>query len=197
MNKTTGKRPRNKDLRELILETALHLFTDRGYFNTSVHDIRREADISIGSIYNYFKSKEEIAKAIYDDLLQQETEAMKQIFELHASAHDRCKAIMEHLFTMTETNPEAMGFMLNAKHREFMPSALPICSSKPLAMMRQAVKEGIANGEIRDMEVTLATSCLFGAMFRMINIRLDGAVTSPLPPHLDTVWECSWRGIAK
>jgi AcrR family transcriptional regulator len=38
------------DTRYLVLDTALTLFTGRGYFSISVHDIGREAGVSIGSI---------------------------------------------------------------------------------------------------------------------------------------------------
>ncbi len=188
---------RPKDLRSAILKTALHLFTTHGYFNTSVHDIRREAGISIGAIYHHFDSKESIAKAIYDDLLEQETEAIAQITIDGQTARDNCRAIMNHLFIMAEENPEAMEFMLYSKHREFMPSALPVCSSKPLSMMRKAVQLGIDNGEILPMEITLATTCLFGSMFRMIHLRLDGIITEPLPTFLDTIFECAWRGVSR
>lgn len=195
----TEKKQKNRpqDLRAAIIKTALHLFTANGYFNTSVHDIRREAGISIGAIYHHFDSKEEIAKAIYNDLLEQETEAIDQLTLENQTAHDSCRAIMSHLFVMTEENPEAMEFMLYSKHREFMPSALPVCSSKPLSMMRKAVQLGIDNGEILPMEITLATTCLFGSMFRMIHLRLDGVVTEPLPTFLDTMFDCAWRGVAR
>ena len=43
-----------------ILKTALKLFSQKGYYATSIDDITREAGISKGLIYNYFKSKEEI-----------------------------------------------------------------------------------------------------------------------------------------
>ena len=46
MNRNGGKRP--FDIRGQVLETVLRLFSERGYFNTSVHDIRREAGVSIG-----------------------------------------------------------------------------------------------------------------------------------------------------
>ena len=43
-----------------ILKTALGLFSKKGYYATSIDDITREAGISKGLVYNYFKSKEEI-----------------------------------------------------------------------------------------------------------------------------------------
>lgn len=193
---SSTKKRTSSDLRQTIVKTALHLFTTKGYFNTSVHDIKRAASISIGAVYHHFKSKEEIANAIYSDLLESMTATMDELIKAHDSTQTRCKAIMSLLFEMTETHPEEMEFMLYAKHQEFMPSAIPVCSSRPLSMMRDIVQEGIANGEIRDMDVTLATTCLFGGMFRMINLRLDGVIKEPLPTHLETIWESGWKGIS-
>lgn len=48
----------------LILETALHLFAKNGYLSTSVSLIAKEAGISKGLMYNYFKSKEELLHKI-------------------------------------------------------------------------------------------------------------------------------------
>lgn len=50
------KKQRQKD----ILKTALGLFSSKGYYATSIDDITREAGISKGLVYTYFKSKEEI-----------------------------------------------------------------------------------------------------------------------------------------
>lgn len=195
---TTNRRTeKSADLRQTILNTALNLFTSKGYFNTSVHDIRKTAEISIGAVYHHFKSKEDIANAIYSDLLESTTKAMDEVMAGHESTQDSCKALMGFLFEMTETQPAAMEFMLNAKHQEFMPSAIPICSSRPLTLMREIVQRGIEAGEIREMDVTLATTCLFGGMFRIINLRLDGVIRDALPTHLETIWECGWRGIEK
>ena len=195
MAKSKSRNRGSADLRQVILKTALSLFTAKGYFNTSVHDIRRTADISIGAVYHHFKSKEEIAKAIYSDLLEAMTESMAEIVKTHESTPARCKAIMALLFEMAENNPAEMDFMLYAKHREFMPTAIPVCSSRPLAMMREVVQQGIDAGEIREKDVILATTCLFGGMFRLINLRLDGVVKAPLPSHLETIWQSGWRGI--
>lgn len=43
-----------------IEDAALHVFTRQGYHGTTVRDIAREADVSLGNIYNYYKTKEEI-----------------------------------------------------------------------------------------------------------------------------------------
>lgn len=179
-----------------VLSTTLLLFTSKGYFNTSVHDIARESGVSIGSIYHHFKDKEGVASALYNNLLVRMSDELSEIKKTHTSAHDRCHAVVELLFNITEQEPEVMEFMLYVKHREFLPNERPVCSSKPFEMMREMVKEGMASGEIRVMDVMVASNCLFGGTIRMITLRLDGLIEKPLPSYIDDIWACSWRAVS-
>lgn len=196
MTVTATAAPR-RDIRQLILDTALHLFSDNGYFNTSVHDIRREADVSIGSIYHHFGNKEAIATALYHDLLEQMEGVMTEVKQRYRGSHDQCRAVVTALFEMTEQEPRRIGFALTARHREFMPDERPVCSSRPFTMMRDMVAAGIEEGVIAEMEPLTAAACLFGGALRLIQLRLDGVLTTPLPGQLDAVWEASWRGVAR
>jgi AcrR family transcriptional regulator len=181
---------------ERIIAAALQLFTQRGYFSTSVPDMARAAQVSVGSIYHHFKDKEDVARALFLELMEGLQEALAKIAHDHATAHDRCRAVMAMLFELTESNRDAMDFMLYAKHRDFLPSERPVCSSKPFETMRTFVEDGMANGEIRNMDVMVASSCLFGGAIRLITARLDGVLSEPLPDRLDAVWDCAWRGVA-
>jgi len=49
---------------KLILDTALELFAEKGYHQTSINDITRKAGISKGLLYNYFESKDEVLRSI-------------------------------------------------------------------------------------------------------------------------------------
>jgi AcrR family transcriptional regulator len=183
-------------INERIIAAALQLFTQRGYFSTSVPDMARAAQVSVGSIYHHFKDKEDVARALYQGLVERLQQILAEISQDHATAHDRCRAVMAMLFELTESNREDMDFMLYAKHREFLPDERPVCSSKPFETMRAFVQDGMDNGEIRGMDVMVATSCLFGGAIRLITARLDGVLAEPLPDRLDAVWECAWRGVA-
>jgi AcrR family transcriptional regulator len=54
--------------KENIIDAALKLFAHRGYHGTSIADIAKEAGVSKGLAYNYFKSKNELAEAIFSQL---------------------------------------------------------------------------------------------------------------------------------
>lgn len=66
-NKTEG---RKDEKRKHIFETAAMVFAERGYHQTSVKDITDKADISVGTFYSYFKNKEDVFEALYDEMYQ-------------------------------------------------------------------------------------------------------------------------------
>lgn len=183
--------------RDRVLDTALRLFAERGYFATSVHDIGRQAKVSIGSIYHHFGDKEGIAQALVSQLSEHMESLIRAGSAGHGSAHDRARGVIARLFQFAEQEPCAMDFMLAARHREFLPSAPPVCASKPFQMMREIVAEGMETGEIERMDVMIAASCLFGGPLRLIATRLDGLLERPLPETLDEIWPLAWRSIAR
>ena len=183
------------DRKEQVLATALRLFSEKGYFNTSVHDIQREAEVSIGSIYHHFGNKEAIAKALFDHIESTMRDEFTSITEAHSSCHDRCRAVISYLFEQTEKDRDAMQYMLYAKHREFMPEEKPVCSSRPFTLMKEMVEEGIKDGEILPMDISVAAVAIFGGAIRLIFLRLDGVLEYPLPHYFEECWGCAWRGV--
>jgi AcrR family transcriptional regulator len=171
------------------------LFTQGGYFNTSVHDIQRTAHVSIGSIYNHFGGKEGIAKALYADLLERMDAFVAAATEGCTDTYSRCRALIRGLFELSEADPEMISFVLNAKHREFLPDEPPICSSEPFVRMRSLIQQGMHVGDVRPMDLMVAASCAYGPALRMISLRLDGLIDEPLPIYADNVWESAWRSI--
>lgn len=185
-----------QDRRQLILSVALKLFTERGFFRTSVHDIQRQAQVSIGSIYHHFGNKEAIAKALFDHVEARMYQVIQGIMHDHATAHDRCRAVMSYLFEATEQDRDMMQFMLYAKHREFLPDEKPVCSSRPFSLMKEMVIQGMAEGEIRKMDPNVAAVTIFGGAIRLMFLRMDGVLENELSAYFEECWDCAWRGVA-
>ncbi len=86
---------RNKT-RRAIMDAGLKLFARKGYHGTSVADIAKEAGISKGLAYNYFKSKSELAEAI----LFQTVEILNYYFDLFKEEKDP-KKLLRLIITLT------------------------------------------------------------------------------------------------
>lgn len=195
MNENAAVRPRAAALRDHVLDTTLNLFSERGYFGTSIHDIRRAAGVSIGAIYHHFQNKEMLAKSLYDRLLSRMETTIVAACAGESGCLERSRAIISGLFDLTEQDPRMMQFILLAQHREYLPEEPPIGSSRPFLFMRQVVEGGMASAEVRQMEPWVAATAMFGGALRMMNLRLDHALERPLPSYLGEVVECGWRAI--
>jgi AcrR family transcriptional regulator len=195
MMKRPAATSRGTKTRALILRTALHLFTTEGFFNTSIQDIQRAANVSIGSIYHHFGSKEQIAKALYQQVLLEMEQLVEQTFQAHGDAKSRCRYLIEQMLRLTDADPQTMQFVLYARHRELMPDSQPICSSRPFQRIRQMVEEGIEAGEIRAIDPWVAASSLFGGAFRMIQLKLDGMLEQRLQSYAEQLWDAAWRSV--
>lgn len=66
--KLTAKTGKGDQTKALILETALHLFRERGYEETTMRAIAEKAGVSLGNAYYYFRSKEYLIQAFYQRL---------------------------------------------------------------------------------------------------------------------------------
>ncbi len=67
-----GKLPRREreklKQRQEMLTTALELFSEKGYHNVSMHEIAEKAEFAIGTLYKFFKNKEELYKILVLEL---------------------------------------------------------------------------------------------------------------------------------
>lgn len=177
------------------LRVALRLFVQRGFFNTSIQDLCAEAGVSIGFFYNHFADKEGIARELYRHLLARMNVLLDDIEERHSGSRARCEAVLRMLLGLTEAEPEAMGFVVNARHREFLPEEQAICSASAFVRMRGFVFAGMAEGEIREMDPMVAASLMYGSAIRMICLRLDNIIDKPIEPLFDTLWDGVWRSL--
>lgn len=83
--RATPQRAASEATRRQILDTALELFRERGFEETTIRDIAGRAGLSLGSAYYYFKSKEAIVGAYYDYVQQEHATRAREAF---AAAHD-------------------------------------------------------------------------------------------------------------
>jgi len=182
--------------RDKILHAALKLFYSKGYFKTSVHEIRELADVSIGLLYRYFKSKEEIANTIYSELLAETIDTFNSIISEQGCTKDCAKAIITYYFELAESYPEIIDFIVFARHKEIMPLGEPICSTGPPEIIQKLLAEAMDKGEVKRMHPAVATASLFGSTIRLIQFRLSGIVKEPLPVLVDEVFQIAWDSIA-
>src|SRR5437870_13259529 len=88
-------RRRGDDKRSRILHAAVKVFARRGYFAARVADVARRAGVAGGTIYLYFRNKEDILVSLFDEVMSEHLEGRRARREPEAAAPGRLRATAE------------------------------------------------------------------------------------------------------
>jgi AcrR family transcriptional regulator len=95
MAEGAGKTAKGEQTRALILETALELFHERGYEETTMRAIAERAGVALGSAYYYFRSKEQLIQAFYGRTHQEHLADAEAVLRTERTLRDRLLGIMQ------------------------------------------------------------------------------------------------------
>src|SRR5438046_1036350 len=90
---SVGARRVVADKRAAILRAAIRVFAHNGYFNSKVADIAREAGVADGTVYLYFKSKEEILHSIFNRGMEEAIDDGRKQLEGISDAREKLRRI--------------------------------------------------------------------------------------------------------
>lgn len=107
----TPTTPKAQHTRQEILHAALKLFQKRGFENTTMRDIAKEADLALGAAYYYFKSKEELVLAFYYETLTSHDEACREVLPQTKDFEKRMKALMTRRFEQLAPSRHFLGVL--------------------------------------------------------------------------------------
>lgn len=94
MAEAAGKTAKGEQTRALILETALQLFRERGYEDTTMRAIAEQAGMSLGSTYYYFRSKEQLVQAFYHRTHVEHLAVTEEVLRTETTLRERLRGVM-------------------------------------------------------------------------------------------------------
>lgn len=105
---------RKDEKKQMILDTAAKVFSSDGYHNTTVKDIVKEAGISVGSFYFYFKSKEELFAELFKSIVREFNDVTLSVLDIeHYTMLKNFTRVMTATLWMYEQKREIARIMLH------------------------------------------------------------------------------------
>jgi TetR/AcrR family transcriptional regulator, fatty acid metabolism regulator protein len=192
-------RPPVADKREAILRAATRVFARNGYFGSKVADIARDAGVADGTVYLYFKSKEEILHSIFDRGMEEAiTEGRKQ-FETITDPREKLRRIAHlHLERLGADRDLAIVFQVELRSTtKFMEEFSAAGFAEYLGLIRAAVEEGQSAGVFRkDLNPKVVAKVLFGALDEMATNWILSQRRYKLAPMADQVLDIFLNGVS-
>jgi TetR/AcrR family fatty acid metabolism transcriptional regulator len=156
--------------RDAILRAAIDVFADRGYFNAQVADVARAAGIAAGTVYLYFRSKDDLLVSIFEKTMKERlAEGHAAVADI-ADPADRLRRLARlHLARLGRDRNLAVVFQVELRQStKFMEQFSSTLLRDYLGLMRDAIADGQREGLFRaDIKATTAAKMLFGALDEM------------------------------
>src|SRR6516225_2115117 len=102
---TSRRERRSLELRERLFRSALELFSQKGFVNTTVEDITEAADVGKGTFFNYFPSKDHILLAFGEMQLEKLERAVAEARSSKVSVEAFLRALPERMTEEPTRNP--------------------------------------------------------------------------------------------
>lgn len=158
---------RKAEKRQAILDGAVRVFAEKGFFNATVAEVARAAGVADGTIYLYFKSKDELLLEVFDDKMSLLCDAARKAMSETKTAAEALRAVARLHLAAVEADP-AVASVLIVELRQS--SAFVRNADKPrlveyLALIGSIVKRGQVTGEFRaEVHPAMLKRALFGAL---------------------------------
>lgn len=185
--------------RERILQAALELFVDQGYFNTNVPDISKKSRCSVGSIYHHFVNKEEIASRLYETGILRFREALSSSIDPDEDPEKTIRSIVISFLRFAEENHLLSRYLWLARHNEFLSDNV----RRPTTVgfdelgrrLTKVVKQGVRSGAIPPVKAEVFWSIVFGIPLSYVRDWLDGYTTGTPSSVAETLASACWAGL--
>jgi AcrR family transcriptional regulator len=145
MARTTKDRLQRK---QELADVAERLFLEKGYDQTAVSDIVREIDVSQGTFYYYFSSKEEVLEAVIDKGISALDAEIRQIRDLKdVSASVKLNEAVNEIFGMLFAKREILDYIHREGNAILHDRLLRRTIARLVPPVRDLVEEGVAEGK--------------------------------------------------
>lgn len=193
-------RKRNLEREVHILESALRVFGEKGFEATTISAISSEAGISDATVYEYFKSKEDILFSIPELYTRRELERMQMLRHFVRNPRERLRVIIQAYLEFYEGNPlyTSVALLTLKGNRSFLKSPAYETVREASRTIVETYEEGVAQGVFRgDVDGYLVRNLVLGFIEHLTIQWLHLGRPHSIAAHADTLFDMVVRAVEK
>jgi TetR/AcrR family transcriptional regulator len=186
--------------RKEILSAAERLFAAKGFFPTTMSKIAQEAEFGTGTLYKYFKSKEDLYFTLIDEKTAEINDSVKGELSRGMSAIERIEKILRIQFEFIERNRDFFRIYISERSRfewtvkEDLGKRIHEKMVSYIHLLAQVMKQGIKDGAFKPKDPMDLAHALVGIVNSFVFEWLIAPRPYPLHSKVDTVLDIFLRG---
>jgi TetR/AcrR family fatty acid metabolism transcriptional regulator len=186
------------DKYQRILEAAVEVIAEHGFFNARVSDIAQRAGVADGTIYLYFKSKDQILMAAISNAFGAFLDLARSEVKSGADPRDQLRRLaLLHLTSLGSNRNLAIVFQTELRQSaRFLAQFSQHQLKQYFDLIREVVREGQERGVFRrDLSDKIVANCFFGSLDEMVTSWLLSERDYSLPGAADAVVDVILGGV--
>ncbi len=188
----------NKDFdkKEAIFEAMLELISKHGFHSSPMSEVAKQANVAAGTIYHYFKSKDELICALYLKIKSQSNEMLLKNDDPSKAFKDRFRQFYLQNFNYFTKNTKEFYFLEQFSSSPY----INLVSKTELQALDQPIydflRKAVFTQVLRDISPKIMTSLVLGSSSALVKLQLSGDFLLT-PSDLESAYITCWDGIKK
>lgn len=189
MQRTTRSTSKSRRRRDIV-RAAVDTFAERGYFSARMHDVAERAGVADGTLYLYFKGKEDLLVTVLEEHADEFLALARRDLGQIADPRERLRRVVErHLVSLGRDRALAQVFQIELRHsRRFLRRVARGRVAQYLHLLEEVIAAGAAAAVFRaDVPPEVAARVVFGAIDEMVTAWVLATRPRPLASQAETV----------
>src|ERR1700720_1576543 len=189
-------RPRSEDKRNAILDAATRLFAERGLTAAPTSEISKQAGVAEGTLFTYFKTKDDLINAFYRTIKLEPADAMMSDFPRKKNIRARLRHVWDRYVNWGIANPNQRKVLAQLTVSEALTKESRDAGSAPFvefqAMIRDAIEQRVFRNDVPVELISKSLAALVEA-----TIDLTESNRAKAKQYRDSGFQMFWAGITK
>ena len=154
-------RPKSEDKHNAILDAATRVFAERGLTAAPTSQISKQANVAEGTLFTYFKTKDDLINALYREIKSELADAMMSGFPRKKSVRTRLQHVWDGYVNWGVTNPEQRKVLAQLQVSGMLSKESIEAGSAPFVEMQNMIRDAIDRHIFRgDVPIELISKML-------------------------------------
>lgn len=183
---------------EAILNASLRLFVKFGFHGTPTSKIATEAGIAHGTIFTYFKTKDELVAALYRYVKENLREFLIKKVITEGTIKARFREVFFYSVQWSLANPDEFYFTQQFRYSSYHAKNLTETAVKERSLHREIYEEGLEAGVFRKLSLDMIAELSMSQMVGMYHFLCEGKFSdSEAKKLINEAFNGLWRMFAK
>jgi AcrR family transcriptional regulator len=189
-------RPKSEDKRNAILEAATRLFAERGLASAPTSEISRRADVAEGTLFTYFKTKDDLINSLYRGIKLELADTMMSDFPRKKNVRTRLRHVWDRYVNWGIANPKQRKVLTQLLVSDVLTKESREAGNAPFVEMQNMIRDAV---EVRVLRADLPLDLVSKSLGALAEATMDLMVLHPSKANKYRAggFEMFWSGITR